>query len=141
MLERMVRKHGVADFDVEPDLPLKPEALQEAEYGGDVEIVLMFGRLLWLRLDQDHALVADLVLVLDDERQKASELILLAAQVRIEQRFVALAAAPQHIIGAIERMRRVKHILHLRSSVSEHIRIGIGGGACEVARMAEEIGG
>ena len=94
MLEGMVRQHRMADFDIELDLALEAEALQEAEHGRDVEVVLMLGRLLRLGLDQDHALEADLVLVVDDQRQKAPELLLLATQVGVEQRFVALAAAP-----------------------------------------------
>src|ERR1700722_12864448 len=141
MLERMVRKHRMADLDVELDLPLEPEALQEAEHGRDIEIVLMLGRLLRLRLDQDHALVTDLMLILDDQGQKAPELILLATQIGVEQRFVTLAAAPQHIIGAAELMRRVEGVLHLRSGVSEYVWVGIGRSAAHIARVAEQIGG
>src|SRR3984885_13963316 len=141
MLEGMVRKHRMADFDVELDLPLEPEALQEAEHRRDIEIVLMLGRLLGLRLDQDYTLEPDLVLVVDNQGQKASELILLATQIGVEQRFVTLAAAPQHIIGAAELMRRVDGVLHLRGGVSEHVRIGIGRSAAHIAWMAEQIGG
>ena len=43
-----------------------PCVLQEAVHGGDVEVVLVLGRLARLGLDQDRALEADLVLVLDD---------------------------------------------------------------------------
>ena len=82
MLERMVGEHRVADLDVELDLPLEPEALQKPEHRRDVEIVLVLGRLLRLRLDQEHALEADLVLVVDDQRQEPPELILLAASDR-----------------------------------------------------------
>src|SRR3984885_4178354 len=141
MLEGMVRKHRMADFDVELDLPLEPEALQEAEHRRDIEIVLMLGRLLGLRLDQDYTLEPDLVLVVDNQGQKASELILLATQIGVEQRFVTLAAAPQHVIGAAELMRRIDGVLHLRSGVSKDLRIGIGRGARQIARMAEEVSG
>ena len=84
----------MADLEIELDLALEPETLQEAEHGRDVEVVLVLGRLLRLGLDQDHALEADLMLVVDDHRKKASGLLLLAAQIGVEQRLVALAAAP-----------------------------------------------
>ena len=140
MLERVIGEHGVADLDIELDLLLEPEAAQEAGDRRDVEIVLVLGRLLRLRLDQQNALEADLVLVLDDHRQEAAELLLLAAKIGVEQGLVALAAAPQHVIGAAELVGRVDGVLHLRGGVGEHVRIGIGRGARHVARMAEQIG-
>ena len=100
VLERMVGQHRVADLDVELDLVLEAELAQEAGDGRDVEIVLVLGRLLRLRLDQDHALEADLVLVVDDQRQEPAELLELALQVGVEQRLVALAPAPQHVVRA-----------------------------------------
>ena len=51
MLEGMAGQEGVADLDVDPDLPLQAIAPQEAEDRGDVVIVLVLGRLLRLRLD------------------------------------------------------------------------------------------
>src|ERR1700733_14680408 len=38
-------------------------------------------------------------------------------------------------------MRRIDRVLHLRSCVSEHVRIGIGRSAAHIARIAEQIGG
>ena len=66
----------------------------------DVEIVLVLGRLLRLRLDQDRALEADLLLVLDDHRQEAAELRQLALHVGVEERLVTLAPAPQNVVRA-----------------------------------------
>jgi hypothetical protein len=57
-------------------------ALEEAVDGGAVVVVLVLGRLLRLGLDQQRALEADLVLVLDDQRQEAGELVGLAAACR-----------------------------------------------------------
>src|ERR1700733_187644 len=36
-------------------------------------------------------------------------------------------------------MRRIDRVLHLRSGVSKNLRIGIGRGARQIARMAEEV--
>ena len=118
----------------------KPKLAQEPGDGRDVEIVLVLGRLLRLRLDQQHALEADLVLVVDDHRQEPAELLELALQVGVEQRLVALASAPQHVIRAMQLMRRVDRVLHLRRCVGEHVRVRVGRGARHVARMAEEVG-
>src|SRR5208337_5237163 len=100
VLEGVMRQHRVPDFDIELDLALESEAAQEAGDGGDVEIVLVLGRLLRLRLDQEDSLEADLVLVLDDQRQEPPELLLLAIKIGVEQGLVALAAAPQHVVFA-----------------------------------------
>ena len=73
----------------------QPVALQERVHGRDVAVVLVLGRLERLGLDEDRALEPDLVLVLDDHGQEAPVLVELARQIRVEQRVVALAPAPQ----------------------------------------------
>ena len=108
--------------------------------GGAVVVVLVLGRLLRLRLDQERALEADPVLVLGDHRQEPGELGLLAGEVGVEQRLVALATAPQDVVGTAEPMRRLEHHLHLRRRVGEHLRIRVGGRARGVARVAEQVG-
>ena len=141
MLEGVMREHGMADFDVELDLALEAEAPQEPGHRRDVEIVLMLGRLLRLRLDQQNPLEADLVLVVDDQRQESPELLQLAGKIGVEQGLVSFAAAPQHVILAAELVRRIDGVLHLRGGVGEHVGIGIGRRARHVTRMAEEVGG
>src|SRR5208282_2373609 len=140
VLERVMREKRVADFDVELDLALEAEPAQEPGDGGDVEIILVLGRLLRLRFDQQHALEPDLVLVVDDQREEAAELLQFAGKIGVEQGLIALAAAPEHVIGAAELVRRVDGVLHLRSGIREHLRVGIGRRARHVARMAEEVG-
>ena len=100
VLEGMAGEDRVALLDIDLDLLLQPEILEEAVDGGDVVVVLVLGRLLRLRLDQDRALEADLLLVVDDQRQEAAGLLALALEVGVEQRLVALAAAPQHVVLA-----------------------------------------
>ena len=80
MLEGMAGQDRVALLDVDLDLLLQPEPLEEAVDGGDVVVVLVLGRLLRLRLDQDRALEADPVLVVDDQAEEAAGLLLLAAR-------------------------------------------------------------
>lgn len=51
------------------DLVFQPETLEDRLDGLPVEIVLVLGRLVRLRLDQDRTLEADPVLVIDDKAQ------------------------------------------------------------------------
>ena len=54
VLEGVAGEDGVVLLDVDLDLLLQAVALEEAVDGGDVVIVLVLGRLLRLRLDQDR---------------------------------------------------------------------------------------
>jgi hypothetical protein len=105
----------------------------------DVEIVLVLGRLLRLRLDQDRAFEAYLLLVLDDHRQKTAELRELTLHVRVQKRLVALAPAPQHVVRTLELVGNVERVLHLRGGIREHIRVGVGGGARHEAAVGEHV--
>src|SRR3546814_10032104 len=80
MLEGMARQRRMIGLDIDAHLVLEPVALEEAIDGGGVEIILMFGRLVRLGLDQDRAGKADPVLVLDHKVQEALEIVELALQ-------------------------------------------------------------
>ena len=67
-------------------------------------------------------------------------MLLLALQVGVEQRLVALAAAPEHVVLAAELVGDLERLLHLRSGVGEHLRVRIRRGAAHVAGMGEKIG-
>ena len=89
-------------LEVEPHLAGQAVALEEAGHGGGVVVVLVLGRLGRLGLDQDRPLEPDPVLVLDHQVEEAGELRLLAGQVGVEQGLVALAPAPQDVVGPAE---------------------------------------
>ncbi len=72
-------EEGVADLDIDLHVLFEPVGLEEAVDGRDVIVVLVLGRLLRLGLDQQLALEADLLGMLDDQRQEARGLVLLAA--------------------------------------------------------------
>ena len=113
--------------------------MKEAVAGGDVEIVLVLGRLLGLGLDQDRSLETDLVLVLDHQRDKAAELIELAFHVGIEQRLIALAPAPEHVILAAEPMRHLERRPDLACGIDEHLWVRIGRRTRHIATVREEV--
>ncbi len=100
----------------------------------------MLGRLARLGLDQDRALEADLVLVLDDQVEEAAELVEFLTHARVEQGLVAFAAAPQHIVLAAKCQCGVHRVAHLQGRHREDRRIGIGGRARHEATVAEQIG-
>ena len=139
MLEAVAGENGMVLLDVDLDLSLQVEGLQHAVDGADVVVVLVLGRLLRLRLDQDRALEADLLLVLDDHGQEPAELGELALDVRIEQRLVTLATAPQNVVGAAELMGQLEHVLHLRGGVGEHVGVRIGRRPGHVAAVGKEV--
>ena len=140
MVEAVPRQRRVVDLEVEPILVGQVVSLEEARDRRAVVVVLVLGRLLRLRLDEQRALEADPVLVLGDHRQETGELRLLAGHVGVEQRLVALAAAPQDVVAATEPMRRLEHRLDLGGREGEDGGVRVGGRARRVARMAEQVG-
>jgi hypothetical protein len=125
VLEGVAGKDRVALLDIELHFVFEAVLLEEAIDRGDVVVVLVLGRLLRLRLDQDRALEADLVLVFDDEVEEAAELVELALEIGVEQRLVAFAAAPQHVVLAAELLRGVDAGLHGRGGKGEDIGSGL----------------
>ena len=140
MLEGMAGKDRMALLDIDLHLVFETVVLEEAVDRRDVVVVLVLGRLLRLRLDQDRALEADLVLVFDDHVEEAAELVEFLLQVGVEQRLIAFAAAPENVVLAAELLRRIHAGLHRRRGEGEDVRIRIGGGTRHVAAVGEEVG-
>ena len=101
----------------------------------------MLGRLLWLGFEQQRAGEADLALVFRNHREEPGELIALLLEAGVEQRLVALAATPQHVVGAAEVVRGLEHVTYLRGCVGEHFRIRIRGRTSGVPRVGEQVRG
>ena len=89
-------------FEVELERIGQAVAAQEGDDVGGVEIVLMNGRLLRLRLDQELAGEADLLLVLDCEMEEPREMVEFAFQVGVVEVRVTLTAAPEDVVLAAE---------------------------------------
>ena len=140
VVEAVAGQRRVVGLDVDAILVLEPVADEEAVDGRHVVVVLVLGRLHRLRFDQELAAEPDAVLVLRDEVQEPGELGALALEVRVQERVVALAAAPQDVVLAAEPLGDLEHVLDLRGGVGEHLGVGVGGGAGLVARMGEQVG-
>src|SRR5271170_5790317 len=95
-------------------LIFETEVLKEPEDRSCIEIVLVGGGFFWLRLHQNLSLETYLVLVVDDESQKPSQLLQLLLHIRVEQRFVPFASAPENIVCASQSHGDVHTVLHSR---------------------------
>ena len=127
-------------FDVDADFFFQPVLLQKPEHGGHVKVVLVLGRFARLGLEQDGALEADLVFVVHHHVQKAAHLVQLLAHAGIQQGFVTLAPAPQHVIGTAQFQGRVHRFFDLQRGQRKNFRVGVGGSTRHEAAVAEQIG-
>mmetsp|Transcript_2506 Transcript_2506/g.7224 ORF Transcript_2506/g.7224 Transcript_2506/m.7224 type:complete len:416 (+) Transcript_2506:80-1327(+) len=141
VLARVPRERAVVRLEVERKLVLQPVLPQEAEDRGRVVVVLMRHWLARLGLEQQRAAEADLVLVLGHHREEAGEVVELEPHVRVEDRLVALAAAPEHVVLPAQPVRHLEALLDRGRSTREHRRVRIRGGAIHVPARREEVCG
>ena len=84
-MERVPGQRGVVAFDVDLVLVDEVEALEEPMDGLAVVVVLVFGRLGGLRLDEESPGEPDLVFVLGDHGQESGKLLTLPLEIGVEQ--------------------------------------------------------
>src|SRR5215211_3705598 len=84
VLEGVTGQDRVILLDIDLHLIFEAELLEHPEYRADVEIILVLCRLFRLRLNEDSALEADLVFVLDHHVEEAAKLRQLASHVGVE---------------------------------------------------------
>src|SRR5947208_506965 len=84
MLECMAAQGCVVRLDIDAHFLFKAETLQKAIDRLRIEIILMLGRLMGLGLDQNRALEADAILVIDNKVQEPAEILLFNADLRVE---------------------------------------------------------
>ena len=68
-------------------------------------------------------------------------MFLFAFHVGIEQRRIPFAPAPEHVTRAVEIMRDLDGLLHLRRGKGKHVGIATRRRAVDVTRIGKEIGG
>ena len=95
----------------------------------------MFGGLFRLGLDEEPTIESDGSLVVHGHVQELREMFLLAFEIGIEQRRIALAAAPEDIAGPGEFVGDLDCFLNLRSGERKHVGIATRRRAVHVARM------
>ena len=72
--------------------------VEEAQRRGGVPVVLVLGRLLRLRLQQQSALEPDLLSVLGGHPHEAGEVVEFRAQIGVEEGVVPFAPAPEDVV-------------------------------------------
>ncbi len=92
-------------------------------HGGGVEVVLVGGRLLRLRLDEELAGEADLLLVIDGQVEELGQVVELALQVGVVEVHVAFPAAPEDVVDAAQLLGDFEGLLDLGRGVGEDVGI------------------
>ena len=140
MFEAVARQGGMVGFNVHLDFFHQAMALEKAIHGAHVIVILVFGGFARFGLDQDGALEADLVFVLHHQVQEAAQLVHLLPHPGVEQCFIPLASAPQHIVFATQFQCRVHRLLDLQGGQGKDFRIGVGSSTRHESTVAEQVG-
>ena len=73
VLEGMASEGGVIRLDIKFKIFFEAVGAEEGDSTGDIEIVLVFGRLFRFRLDEELAFEPDALRVIESEMQKSSQ--------------------------------------------------------------------
>jgi hypothetical protein len=120
-------------FSLQIILPQKIQARRR------IRIVLVLRRLLRLGLNVKLPLEADLLLVVHRQMQKLRQVLLLPFQVRVQQRHVPFASAPERVAFPAQFQRHFQRLLHLRPRKRKHVRVAARARPVHKARVREQI--
>ena len=140
VVERVARQCRVVGLDVDLVLVDQAVAVEEAVHRRAVVVVLVLGRLLGLRLEEQGPGEADPVLVLGHQVQEPGELVALPAEVGVEQGLVALASTPEDIVLPTQTVGCLEGVPDLGGRVDEDLRVGVGRGTGGVPGVGEQVG-
>ena len=129
----MASEGGVIRLDIKFKIFFEAVGAEEGDSTGDIEIVLVFGRLFRFRLDEELAFEADALRVIESEMQKSSQMILLTFEVGIEQRFVAFPTTPEDVAFAAKFFGHLNRFLHLGGGIGKDMGVGV---CCRAAHIA-----
>src|SRR5687768_11686262 len=110
MLERVMGKRGVVNFDVEFEVLHQIVLAQERYHGCRIKVVLMFGRLHRFWLDEEGTLKSVCSGIIFRHVQKSGKVFLLALHVGIEQGIVPFSSSPENVIKTAQRDRCIECI-------------------------------
>ncbi|MNJ69770.1 hypothetical protein D3C77_661600 [compost metagenome] len=84
MLERMSSQCRVVRFQVQLEVFMQAVFLQECDCCSRIEVVLVLGRLFWLRLDQELTCVADFFCIIESHLEESCQVVKLKTHIRIQ---------------------------------------------------------
>ena len=131
----MAGERGVIGLEVQLEVLQEAVFAEEVEAGGRIGIVLVGRGFARLRLDEELALEADLLRVVDSEVQERGEVVELTLHVGVDQRGVAFAAAPEDVTFAAESLGGLERVTDLAGAVGEHVGVRRSAGTLRIARV------
>ena len=140
MFERMSCKGGMIHFDIHFEVLIQSVSLQEADNCLCIDIILMLCRFHGFRFNQESALETTCTSIITGNGQHLCQMFFFAFLISIQQRHIPFASTPKDIIRTSQFNGGINRILYLDSGTGHNIKIGIGGCAVHVTRVAEYIG-
>ena len=139
MLEGVTGKRRVIGLDIQLEILVESVLSQKAYCRCGIEIILMRHGLLRLGFDIEISLKSDASAIFHSHAHKRRYVFLLKLNIGVQQSFVALSSAPEHIASAAELNGNIERLFYLRSGKT--IDIDIVGAACAVhkSRIADHI--
>ena len=128
-------------LDIQLEILFQPVFTQESKHGGGIKIILMLGRLFWLRLNIEISVVAFRTRILHRHLHQPCHVVQLQCHIGIQKRFITLSAAPEHVTFSAQFYGSVNGIFNLKRRAGKRIRKRRGSGAVHIAWIAEVVGG
>ena len=141
VLEGVACQSGMVGLNVHAEVVHETVGTQEVGTGSHVEVVLMFSRLLGLRLDVEVTREAVGAAVVAGQGQELTEIVQLQSHVGVDEGIVALAAAPEDVAGSAQLDGGVNACLDLTGGDGVHVGGGGGSRARHEHLVTEHIGG
>ena len=140
VLKSVAGQGGVVYLYVHLEVLVKPVGAKETNHGFSIGVVLVLGRLHRLRLNEEGALEALRAGIVAGCAEHLCQMVLLPLHLGVEKAAVALAAAPENVIGAAQFYCGVDGVLYLYGCPCNYVKVRIGGCSVHVALVAEDIG-
>lgn len=110
VLEGVTGKRRVIGLDIQLEILVESVLSQKAYCRCGIEIILMRHRLLRLGLNIEISLKSDASAIFHSHAHKRSYIFLLKLNIGVQQSFVALSSAPEHIASAAELNGNIKRL-------------------------------
>ena len=140
MLHGMTGESGVVGFDVEFEFVEQIVLAEKIEARRAIGVVLVSGRLPRFGLDPEFAGEADFFFPVHGHAQQGGQLIKFPLHVRIPERGIPLASAPENISASAQMLGDRNGFFDLGRRVGEHWKAGRGSGPLGKARVGEKAG-
>ena len=140
VLKGVTSQRSVVNLDVHLEVLVKPVGAQEPDNRLGVNVILVLCGLHGFRLDEEGAGESLAAGIVACGSQHGCQVVFLALHLGVEQAHVALAASPEHIVGAAQLYRCVDGVLYLHCCTGHNVKVGVGGSTVHIALVAEHIG-